>query len=623
MEDLKAQNIENKTTQTTSSSIKMTISKLPIDCFNRILFFIHERPILFSAALVDRTWSRLVIPRLWKSTFYDINNAKKGISISEAYIKCMNDEERQALIDSGIMAVESCPRALFPYANFIKELDWNELEQVVSWFNEKENRYDPAILTSSIWKDISEKCNYEDEKFLTKILNQIMTQINKLIFRSTKLECIDFNGEGSHYPIPSIVKFPNVKETVVNLQEIMFRCAKYNTNSDYVAVGNLIKVLKSACRGIQVLHVDLGFIRKRARKDLCELIEAQNGVKHVLFYGVDDEERSLVDALISQKDSLVYLEFEHSWFSSWSMKLLERLGSFIKLEALGFIRCKPEEESDEGSDEEFVYKFNDNDYNDYWLSTLTETPKCLRNLYFDNHPSDPNSNAFNKEFLIPLLKICGPILKDLSLKKSYDKELFDVISEYAKNLESLELNLELSAMPGFLRALSALEKLEHLGIVNFRTGREDVSYFWVGLAKRASVNLQTLYFNSHSLTSEALDLVLSSLAVPIKELGLGMNVSADEMHLRVIRKFCKKRKVHIKLSVRSSIFTFDKKLLTEIKEWVEFVDIKVFYKRNENSLLMMLDGIKLVEFLSVNNPRLSCLDARPKFLENNKDKFLK
>ncbi|CAG8576963.1 3701_t:CDS:1 [Ambispora leptoticha] len=558
------QNIKSEINATTQASLstKTTISSLPTDCFDKILSFIHDRHILFSAALVDRTWCRLVIPKLWKSTSYNICDAKKGISISETYIKCMNDEERQELINSGITAVESYPRALFPYASFIKRLDLSELEQVVSWFTAEEdgNRDDPAILTSPIWKIILKECEDDDEP---KMLERIMTQIHKLIFRSTKnLEYIRFCGEDS-YSLPNIAEFPNVKEAMLNLQEIMFSCATSDRNCNYVVIGNLINVLKSCCRGIEVLQVDLGFIRNRARKDLCELIEAQNGLKHVLFYGFDDEERTLINALSSQKNSLVYLEFVGYYFSGWLIKLLENLGLFTKLEGLTFTQ---------------QFEISNDEYNNERFSTLVETPKCLRNLYFSDYMLNfNNSTMFDNIFLFPLLKICGPALKELTLKRSYGKGLFDVISEYAKTLEILELNLEVSHLSCFLHILSALEKLEHLCIADFKKGRVDISYFWVELGKRVSINLQTLYFNA--ITSEELDLVLSSLVNPIKELGLGRS---DEMHLRVIRKFCKRRQVRIKLCVCFPPFVSNKNLLEEIKEWVEIVNIEEgFYGRNK------------------------------------------
>src|SRR4051812_3803757 len=86
---------------------------LPPDTLAIILNFLStSKSSLYSCALVNRMWCRLSIPLLWSNPFSLMLQSspsdwclirRNSVLIIETYVACLSDEERQRLVDAGVI----------------------------------------------------------------------------------------------------------------------------------------------------------------------------------------------------------------------------------------------------------------------------------------------------------------------------------------------------------------------------------------------------------------------------------------------------------------------------------------------------------------------------------------
>ncbi|KAF0457828.1 f-box domain-containing protein [Gigaspora margarita] len=103
------------------------------ECYYIIFnYFRHNYKNLFSCALVNRQWCRIVISILWSKPGHHIKN-KKLIKI---LLLSLNEEEQVQLIPFKI-TLPNCPKPLFKYTNYITSVNDDLSEGVRNWIRYK------------------------------------------------------------------------------------------------------------------------------------------------------------------------------------------------------------------------------------------------------------------------------------------------------------------------------------------------------------------------------------------------------------------------------------------------------------------------------------------------------
>ncbi|CAG8632867.1 11170_t:CDS:1 [Ambispora gerdemannii] len=463
-----------------------SISNLPVDCFARILtFLIDDENTLFSAALVNRTWCRLAIPFLWNS-FHFIRDDREGRCITETLIRCMNDEERNAIINSGLRLKKSYPQPLFLYTSFIKNFDLNKLKTVVSWYTH--NSYKDYVA-----RDNSIRQNTYDSNNINQIALQLLTQTYKLIFRTAEnLESFDVTTNILSYFMPNFTSSFHTPSVLAKLKKV-----KLSRNDVYDAYGKyeeseknlenlryLINALKLLSRNIRVLEIDTNVLELNNIHQFCDLLEFQHNLKHLILKNIGDEHVSIIHALHHQAKSLVYLEFRYSSLSIWTVTLLKKLGIFTRMEGIAFMECEWNSR-------------HENLFIDWWTE-LSQFPTRLNKLYFDC------TATIIDKIMIPLIKIVGNNLKELRVRNDCTQQLIEVIAEHAKNISSLEIWLNLAAVAApFLQTITSLQSLQLLILINRFEPHDSLSDdFWIELSK--TMNPDMKFYTNFILTPHAL-----------------------------------------------------------------------------------------------------------------------
>src|SRR5260363_203695 len=88
---------------------------LPLDCYDIIFNNLrHNYKNLFSCALVNRQWCRIIMPILWSEP----KKHFKNIKLIRIFLLTLNSEEQAPLIPFKLN-LPSYPRPLFEYTSYI------------------------------------------------------------------------------------------------------------------------------------------------------------------------------------------------------------------------------------------------------------------------------------------------------------------------------------------------------------------------------------------------------------------------------------------------------------------------------------------------------------------------
>ncbi|CAG8644331.1 8873_t:CDS:1 [Ambispora leptoticha] len=519
----------------TASTNKPT---LPTDCLVEILqYLVDDKATLFSAALVSRTWCRISIPFLWSS----INVNRNKTSLIETFIKCMNDDECEAVSE---YLKPSYPPPLFLYTSYVKELDWNKVDYLFV-----DNQQDPSN-RKSIWKSILQMANKEEKE---KIVKRMMTQICTLIFRTaTSLEKFVVDIRRTRRAIPAFAMLPNCSAIFSRLKEVQLIGSAGVMYYDVASVSSreIIRLMQSVSSNIGSLKIHLSLYHG-CIDDLCDLIKIQNRLEHVSFTGINDDHLPVIQVLQTQAKWLVSLEFKNTCIFDSIISLLSNLGIFTKLESLIFNDCYPKYNLP------IVRKF------------VSQPPRCLRKLYIDY-----NFIQNDDEFLVMLIETSGRYLEDLIIMKDCSETMYKAIGKYCKSLLSLQINPAKLESLSLSEVIAKLQNLKHLSLVDpFGIKGTFPDELWAELSRKSSSNLCSLHFNYSQTTPRALTNFLSNRGEPIKVFEFGRHVHLTDEHLLAILNYCKERQVFVKIYSLHfrQMEKFDSSLIKQLEEWVRLV----------------------------------------------------
>ncbi|KAF0485493.1 RNI-like protein [Gigaspora margarita] len=195
---------------------------LPLECyyiiFNNLQYNYKN---LYSCALVNRQWCRIIIPILWR----DPKNHFKNLKLIKIFLLTLNVKEQSLLIPFKI-TLPNHPKPLFEYTNYITSVNNDLYDGVRNWLYYK--RYKPTeyILENNLENAV--KCSLismflrtgKNLKYLS--LNEIIC--NQIIFENlyenttvTSIHLDNICGDFKYKTLDVLVKILQKNSTLTSL----------------------------------------------------------------------------------------------------------------------------------------------------------------------------------------------------------------------------------------------------------------------------------------------------------------------------------------------------------------------------------------------------------------------
>lgn len=174
---------------------------IPPECLKNIIEFVNEEPnpnFIYSCMLVNREWMKNCLPLLWNRPFdISIPVDPNGTKLINTYISCLNENQKQYLIDNNIyLRQNQTPRVNYPA--YLRELDYEIFEKCTRFWL-IENIYSDrasdlnAIIDSLESTDI-EYTNNQLKNLLPYLFSMFIEKSNNLThfsFYSDEQMCLD------------------------------------------------------------------------------------------------------------------------------------------------------------------------------------------------------------------------------------------------------------------------------------------------------------------------------------------------------------------------------------------------------------------------------------------------
>ncbi|CAG8465073.1 6284_t:CDS:1 [Ambispora gerdemannii] len=522
---------------------------LPPDCLYEIFKKLEDdKQTLFRCMLGNREWCCQIVPILWSYPFRSLSSGSQ-ILIIPSFINCLNEQEKIALVNLDIsLKASKRSRPVFEYSTFIKEINVEKLENSVEkWLKLSFPRETEAVLWSKV---IS-----VSKKFF------------QLIFRtSTAFENLHIEKTKVISYVPDFTMFPNAPKALAHLK--IFKYCGWQGNylhKDISNVTELLTAMKLMTRDLESIEIDFQNINKLNAQKLTDLVSLQNSLRYFKFVNfLDQYGEILMPGLREKQGNNIKTLFFHSLhFFADEPTYLEHLEYFKVLEALIFEDCQADVESDIESYE--------------WWMSLAKGPMSLKRLYF-------NVKNLNGQVLIPIISHAKGNLQELIVRQECSSLLFNSINETSRNIVSLSVVIDGSAVNSLLNALVGLRQLEQLIIRQSLDGGTPISLeIWPKLAKILPKSLNYFLVDFNEFSADSLAIFLQTRETPIRQIGFGNADVFGSGHLVVIIYYAREKSIVRKVgfSTRSHRFQyshFNREILSKAKEYIEFVDIIEFDK---------------------------------------------
>ncbi|CAG8490385.1 1411_t:CDS:1 [Funneliformis caledonium] len=491
-------------------------SALPSDCLREIFqYFVNDMTSLYCCMLVNRTWCRIIIPLLWRRPFeYSESKSKKYFELIRTYLDCLTNSARMRIRKVGYY-LPSYPRPLFPYHEYLKELDCEKLDEAVEeWIGRFE--FDQCL-------------EDPDDIIYTELLKLLMSQRQSL----WRLRLGQYK---KGYNLPPISTFPRIKYTLANLRRFEFRgdidcLSEPGLDNLY---DFLIK-LSHISNGIEKIYIDMteddyGL----SVEGLQQLIASQ---KNLLSFHYNQEmseinnSKSFIEALSSNANTLKNVEFNNIPLNEQCLGALKK---FHNLESMQFVYCYEKD------------IFNET------VKVLEDLPSQLKVEKLMFHRGDLSSVT------LEVLRLANTNVRELTVDNIVP-DLFEVILEHCPNIVYLAAAISQKTFESL--ACLSTSKIEHLILKTLDTKNIETKDFQQ-LGKSLSLSLHHLSLN-FNISVEELSSLLKECQSPLKSLCLKFDVITDDdinrdEYLRVVMEFAKKNELlkefKFYLDVKSDLF---------------------------------------------------------------------
>ncbi|CAG8542453.1 20613_t:CDS:2 [Gigaspora rosea] len=290
--------------------------QIPTECLEEIFKYLEkDKNSLFSCLLVERSWSHIVIPILWRKLWEGTN-----VKLIETYISCLNESDRDILLDEGVDLPDT-PEPLFNYPRYLKNFDLGLLEDLVYGWLTVDGPLDPEDLNQ---------------------VTSVMSIICKLIIDNTDgLYNLEIGDWKENYNIPDIALLKGIRNALVDLREFQIHGTCYMASAEALDnISNILTIMSHFSNNIQLINIDCCHRDFRLGKRLSALIESQSHLQHLLI-----EDSSWNSTLTQSLNSAFSSQFNHLKTVTISGLpldnfFLSNLANCTKLESLNIFHCR-------------------------------------------------------------------------------------------------------------------------------------------------------------------------------------------------------------------------------------------------------------------------------------------
>ncbi len=285
---------------------------------------------LFSAAMVNKQWCRIIIPMMWKNPFETTNFPDKLVG---TFLSILDEESRLLLINNEI-DLSSSPsfQATFDYVSFIQVISIDKIYKGIK------NYLFPNDEDKDKRGEIRFYLMIEEEKRIKRLKDKniglVFQQIYSLILKRSKYIkyiCSRYlSSRVMEHEINSIPYVTNASDCLNNLTTVT------------ILGENLAKLhlgLSEICKNLSYLTTSC-FEQMESAYALATLIRSQNSLEHLgVFFSEEYLLCPVLESLSSQKNSLTSLTMNTCGFNKISDEALESFMSCKILKVLVLERC--------------------------------------------------------------------------------------------------------------------------------------------------------------------------------------------------------------------------------------------------------------------------------------------
>ncbi|CAB5337669.1 unnamed protein product [Rhizophagus irregularis] len=492
-------------------SNSITIQDIPIDCLERIFSHITniseensndilnyniKTSTLFNCARVNKLWSALVIPKLWRRPFHFVLSDEQNCTLISTLILFLSEQDKNVLIDQQLKFVEmkniNDRFIKFNYPQLIKLFDYdNFIKSVHRWVV----RY-PNTCTE-----------FGKSRLVTQLLGKVLFKGNDLngfktfnYFRAKIYDNFDFISLYKLIPQNSFGCFNN-------LTQLEYRNPHKVNKSNLDEFLNFFNIIILNCSDLKSISLD---VRKEEKDDYLEI---DYSISKLL-----SNQKRLENLSISYCSPMIYNSiFRHTHYLNYlHIKGINDMSCLLKLiSSCKVLKTLELEQSWNKSDNDYKFHYSDLTKN----FSLSHTTKLqIDHLYFNFN--DQRSETL----LICLLEMTNLNLKTLTTKL-ITFNIMRIISTFCTNISSLNISHNFSHID-FTSLLNILPvfPLRQLYLeISYSSSREYMDAEIYKLASSLPYTLENLYLKCH-ITPDYLDILLNRSRPNIKSLWL-YNVS--------------------------------------------------------------------------------------------------
>ncbi|EXX50221.1 uncharacterized protein OCT59_016507 [Rhizophagus irregularis] len=447
----------------------MTLSLLPDECFNNILFFLDYKT-LYKCLLVNRYYCKFSIPLIWRDPF--IPPIPNKCSLINTLISCLNDEEISSLKSCLIyFEINNNTPPLFEYGRFIRKIDHDYcVNHINSWIKSKSSNKNIKNNNQDYYNN-----NNKDSKVrkLTSIIyNMIMRKGSNL------QEFVLFINSRNYYiDLPKFSIFTIYKPGITNLTSLSIE-VYFDLVDDDKRYQNTIEFLSNVskfCNCIINCEFWISNLSNALTKPFLDIIKLQP-LERILIdtytdnYIEKENVEKVIHALEFRSKTLKQLLFRSLDFQLIDLSFLSKLEY---LENLEFVQCRGFVLQSLFYNKKFNFKqlklWHDEDY---YYDLLKDYGKKLSNIMV------VMLNSFCSKSLLKLslniitpdsinaVKLCCPYINSLNIKIFSDQSL-DLIIPIICHFNLLK-TLKIEIYDGVVNIVNLVEILaDHLLFVEY------------------------------------------------------------------------------------------------------------------------------------------------------------
>ncbi|RIA92304.1 hypothetical protein C1645_765502 [Glomus cerebriforme] len=490
------------------------MSSIPVEIFRHVFdHFSDDTSTLYSCLQVNKIWCGMSVSILWSEPFKILK--EPSASLITTYLSCLNVNEREILIKSGIdLKVLFERKPTFEYAEYLRKLKYVDFyESASEWLKSTTNN------TNNENEEVNNKDSSKIFIITRELCKLFMNKCSKITYLNINLESFQLPDKFEDCVL--IPCFPNAENSLSQLQEFIC-CGNYDKKKIFMA-------LSKYCKNLTRLNIDyyLDDTITSAPMNLAQLIKSQRTLQK---FKIETYYRSLskiIPALESQYKTLREVTFRGIDFEEGVT--FAPLVPCKNLETLEFMTC-------------------DNVKNEATRPLESAHFPRLKKLVFHVEHNRPplalSSLITNNSDTLQEISLGLPPIYD----SQDDPKIIETIIERCKNLIKFDSHLQIHQLKSLLISCNRLEKLVARGREPLR-----VDEFLPDIGKIIPCSLRILIIHAiWSFTPNTLKEFLDYCIAPLEILGFPDCYAINDDHLFNFSEYAREKGSLKRLNIKSA-----------------------------------------------------------------------